>query len=108
MEIFELVKAKGNTPPVLDSKDVLERPREMLILLCEAIGIEFQEAMLSWRAGQHETDGIWGKYWYKSVEKSTGFQPYAAKHEVLPPHLTNLYNKCVTCYQDLYKYRLGA
>lgn len=108
VEIFERVKAQGCTPPVLDSKDILERPREMLTLLCEAIGVEFQEAMLSWRAGPHETDGIWGKYWYESVEKSTNFQPYVAKHETLPPNLTELYNHCESYYQELYKYRLGA
>ncbi len=108
LEIFERVKAQGCLPPVLDSRDVLERPREMLEFLCEAIGAEFQEEMLSWSAGPHETDGIWAKYWYEAVEKSTGFKPYAAKHETLPPQLTDLYNKCVTYYQDLYKYRLGA
>lgn len=108
VEIFERVKAQGCTPPVLDSKDVLERPGETLRLLCESIGVEFQEAMLSWRAGAHETDGIWGKYWYEAVEKSTGFQSYAAKYEIVPPHLTELYNKCATYYQELYKYRLGA
>ena len=108
VEIFERVKAQGCVPPVLDSKDVLERPREMLKLLCEAIGVEFQEAMLSWREGPHETDGIWGKYWYEAVEKSTGFQPYADKYEIVPPHMTDLYNECATYYQELYKYRLGA
>lgn len=107
MEIFELVKAKGNTPPVLDSKDVLERPREMLTLLCETIGVEFQETMLSWQAGPRQTDGIWGKYWYEAVEKSTGFQPYTAKHEIVPLQLTDLYNKCETYYEVLYNYRLG-
>lgn len=108
VEIFERIKTQGCTPAVLDSKDVLERPHEMLTLFCEAIGIEFQDVMLSWQAGPRDTDGIWSKYWYEAVEKSTGFQPYSAKHESVPPHLTELYNKCATYYQELYKYRLGA
>jgi len=107
LEIFELVKAQGNTPPVLDSKDVLEKPGEMLALLCDAISVEFQEAMLSWQAGPRETDGIWAKHWYETVEKSTGFQPYRPKSELIPGNLKDLHKQCLQIYQQLAEHRLG-
>ena len=35
--------------------------------------------MLSWPAKPREEDGIWAKYWYHSLHKSTGFLPYRPK-----------------------------
>src|SRR5207253_924875 len=51
-------------PPVVDAKDVLEIPARTLRSLCDAIGVEFDNAMLSWPPGLRETDGIWAKYGY--------------------------------------------
>src|SRR5207248_8392823 len=40
-EIFDFVRARTNAvPPVIDAKDVLENPEQMLRLLCEAVGVE--------------------------------------------------------------------
>ncbi len=51
-EIFDLVRQRtGRIPPVVDARDVLENPRRVLGLLCEALGVEFTEAMLSWPPG---------------------------------------------------------
>src|SRR5947207_706984 len=48
-EIFDWVTShSGQTPPVLDGADVLKDPRRMLGLLCDAVDVEFQAAMLSW------------------------------------------------------------
>src|SRR5947207_1702707 len=48
-EIFDLVIAGTNSvPPVVDAKDVLQDPQRVLGLLCEAVGVEFSKAMLSW------------------------------------------------------------
>ena len=58
---------------MIDARDVLENPRRILGLLCDAVGVEFSEAMLSWPPGLRETDGIWAKHWYAEVETSTGF-----------------------------------
>src|SRR4051812_25368611 len=49
-EIFSWVKSHaGRIPPVLDAADVLRDPRRILGMLCDAVGVPFQEAMLSWR-----------------------------------------------------------
>ena len=107
IEIFEWVrKTTGNVPPVLDAADILRDPRRMIGLLCESIGVEFQEAMLSWPPGPRQTDGVWAKYWYTEVEKSTGFRPYQGRQIELPERLEPLYAECLEDYEILYAQRL--
>ncbi len=106
VEIFEQVNETGCTPPVLDARDVLEDPRRTLTLLCDALGVAFSEAMLSWPPGRRATDGIWAKHWYQAVESSTGFIPYAAPREPLPQGLCGLHRECMGYYEKLYARRL--
>ncbi len=109
VEIFEWVRARtGKVPPVVDSRDILENPRGMLSALCEALGVEFTDAMLSWPPGRRATDGVWAPYWYDSVEKTTTFQPYTAKDEPVPAHLSNLLDVCQAHYDTLAAHRLRA
>src|SRR3954447_19700588 len=49
-EIFDVVSAH-TAPPVIDAHDVQEDPARTLRLLCDAIGVEFTDAMLSWPVG---------------------------------------------------------
>ncbi len=106
-EIFHWVcEQTGKIAPVIDAKDVLQNPERLLRLLCNAVGVEFDDAMLSWPPGLRETDGIWAKYWYDEVAKSTSFQPYRPKHEVLPDRLSKLHDRCRECYERLYQHRL--
>ena len=58
---------------VIDSGDIREDPEEMLHLLCDVIGLDFDPAMLGWQAGPRAEDGIWAKHWYNAVHASTGF-----------------------------------
>ena len=109
VEIFERVRGHtGAVPPVLDARDVLEHPRELLSGLCAAVGVPFSEAMLSWPAGPRETDGVWAKHWYASVEASTGFVPYRPKPDCVPERLEALHEKCRTIYDGLHVHRLTA
>ena len=106
-EIFEFVQARVNSvPPVVDAKDVLENPERMLRLLCDAIGIEFDKAMLSWPPGLRETDGIWAKHWYDAVARSTSFEPYQPRAGDVPESLREVYEGCRECYEKLYAHRL--
>ena len=106
-EIFQWVRGRtGTAPPVIDARDVLENPKRILELLCDAVGIEFSESMLSWPSGLRSTDGIWAKHWYGAVARSTGFQPYRAKHNEVPARLREIYDRCRECYERLYEYRL--
>ena len=111
-EIFDLVAAArcavrgSGIPPVIDAKDVLEDPRKTLCLLCDAIRIEFDEAMLSWPPGGRDTDGVWAKHWYGTVARSTSFAPYKPKNEPVPERLRDVYEKCREWYERLYQHRL--
>ena len=106
-EIFDCVRTQRSAvPPVIDAKDVLQNPERILRLLCEAIGVEFSESMLSWPSGFRETDGMWGKHWYGEVAKTTSFQPYRPRHYELPETLRELCERCRDCYEKLYQHRL--
>ena len=90
LEVLEFLQKLGQTPPVLDSRLVLENPRGVLTQLCAQIGIQFDEKMLCWEPGARPEDGSWARYWYDSVHKSTGFQPYRPKTAPFPSHLEPL------------------
>lgn len=105
--IFDFVRERTKlVPAVVDARDVLENPERILRLLCDAVGVEFTESMLSWPPGLRETDGIWAKYWYDEVARSTSFQPYRPRHDQVPPHLRDIHERCRECYDRLYEYRL--
>ncbi len=108
LEIFDLVRSRtGRTPAVLDSRDVLENPRRMLGLLCEAVGVSFSERMLIWPPGRRTTDGVWAKHWYQNVERSTGFAPYRSNGLAIPDALRPVAEACEPYYQRLHEFRLG-
>jgi Sulfotransferase domain len=101
----EIFSAFGG--PVIDSADILRDPRAALEALCDALGIGFTEAMLSWPAGPRDTDGVWAPYWYDSVWRSTGFGPYRQPaRDELPPELANLAAQCQPFYEQLAAHRL--
>jgi hypothetical protein len=105
-EIFDWVRARtGAAPPVVDARDMLENPRRTLGLLCDAVGVEFSDPMLSWSPGLRATDGIWAKYWYGEVARSTAFQPYCPRHANVPVHLQEIHDRCRESYQRLYECR---
>ena len=99
-------RSAASLPIVIDARDVLENPRKILEFLCDAVGVEFDEAMLSWPPGLRETDGIWAKYWYNEVVRSTSFQPYRPRKGVVPDRLREIYEQCRECYERLYEFRL--
>ena len=107
LEIFTWVRSRtGRTPPVVDSRDVLENPARVLHLLCDSLELDFTDAMLAWPPGPRDTDGVWAKYWYDAVLKSTTFQPYKPKDDAVPDHLTGLLRQAEEIYRQLYDYRL--
>ena len=106
-EIFEYVQnMTGEIPPIIDSKDVLMNPRKVLSKFCDRIGVQFSEEMLSWPRGARDTDGNWGKYWYKNVMNSTGFNEYKPKTEDVPERYEELYLECHSLYEKLYRLRI--
>jgi Sulfotransferase domain len=92
--------------PVVDSRDILQSPEATLRALCEALGVPFDEAMLSWPPGPRASDGVWAPYWYDSARRSTGFMPYRPPAEPLPPRLAPLLRRCMPYYAQLHARRI--
>lgn len=93
---------------VLDSNEILKAPQKVLTELCEALDISFDKAMLQWPAGPKKEDGIWAKYWYDNVHKSTGFEMQKTSSRTLPQYLESLYNESKKYYDLLYQHSLKA
>lgn len=105
--IFERVREReGATPPVIDSDDLLRNPRAMIVALCRQLSVPFDEAMLSWEPGPRSSDGIWSKYWYDSVERSTGFEPWERREINLEGRLRALADECDPYYRTLAAHRI--
>lgn len=101
VELLQYLQQAGQQPPVLDARQVLLDPAGVLTQLCEQIGIDFDPAMLSWPAGPRPEDGVWAKYWYERVHKSTGFQPYHKKNKPFPESLEPLLAECLPYYNQI-------
>lgn len=106
LELFEFLQNRGEEPIVLQSEKVLKDPEDTLKKLCKAIGIPFEEEMLSWERGTRPEDGVWAKYWYQNVHNSTGFKPYQPKTEPFPERLKPLLADCLPIYEELCKYSI--
>jgi hypothetical protein len=108
-ELFSWITARtGRAPPVIDARDVLERPEPTLRRLCEATGVAFSERMLAWPAGPRESDGVWGRHWYGRVWRTTGFLPYRPMTASLPERLEALVEEAMPHYQRLRAHRIVA
>ena len=92
--------------PVVDARRVLEDPAATLRRLCEALGVPFDPAMLSWPAGPRASDGVWAPHWYARVQASTGFAPYAPPSDPVPGRLLALLDRCRPYYDALAPYAL--
>ena len=108
-EIFDWVREHSPAvPPVVDAGDVLQSPERILRFLCQAVGVEFDPAMLKWPPGLRNTDGVWAKHWYGEVARSTSFQPYKPKVVQVSKHLSKIHEQCRECYEHLRQFRLGG
>ncbi|WP_040279927.1 sulfotransferase-like domain-containing protein [Psychroserpens damuponensis] len=106
MDLIEEFKKQNIDFVVLDSKNVLLNPEGVLRQLCEHIGILYDENMLKWIPSQRKEDGVWAKYWYDNVHKSSGFVKYKPKSEPFPKHLIPLLQESLPYYNELQKLAL--
>jgi hypothetical protein len=98
----------GTAPPVIDANDVLADPEGVLSKLCEALGIAWDPAMLSWPRGRQDSDGPWAPHWYGAVEQSTGFGAPETGPIMLPPEAQQLAERCRPYYARLAAHRIGG
>ena len=106
-ELFAQVREmSAEIPLVIDSREFLLDPETMLRAICDRLGIEFLPQMLSWPSGARDSDGVWARYWYDSVWKSTGFAPYRERPYALCEKDREIASQARPYYEDLYRYRL--
>ncbi|KJZ19399.1 sulfotransferase-like domain-containing protein [Loktanella sp. S4079] len=91
---------------VIDSADIRENPEKMLTKLCQAIGLEFDPAMLSWEKGARAEDGIWASHWYNAVHQSTGFASAEGPLPELEGDAASLCAKALPYYEKMARQKL--
>jgi hypothetical protein len=106
--ILDSILARGDKPIVLDVRELLLDPPDVLRRVCSGLGIPFDKAMLSWPAGPEPEDGVWAEHWYHNVHASTGFAPYEPREGPCPAHLKPLLEECLPLYERLRDYAIGA
>jgi Sulfotransferase domain len=106
VELFDRLADLGEQPPVIDASDFLRSPEAYLRWLCDWLGIEFTERMLSWPPGPRDTDGVWAPHWYAAVERSTGFEPWRLREVHLHGEPLRIADESVADYERLAAHRL--
>ncbi|XP_048136240.1 branched-chain-amino-acid aminotransferase-like protein 1 [Rhodamnia argentea] len=101
VSIYNELCELGNPPAVIDVADLQQDPEATLHGLCEDLDIPFQAAMLKWEAGPKPIDGIWAPWWYKSVRKSTCFDPPEKYPSQFPMSLYYLLEQSLPFYNLL-------
>ncbi|WP_138468859.1 HAD family hydrolase [Poseidonocella sp. HB161398] len=107
-EIFEEIRASGQTPVVIDSHDIRADPAGMMAALCDALGIPRDPGMIRWPAGGHADDGVWAAHWYDAVHRSTGFAGAEGPLPALPADLQAVCDAALPYYDALKPLALKA
>jgi len=113
--LFErLAERDGKTPVVIDSDDLLEDPPRMVRAYCDAIGIPYIGAALSWEPGARD-EVLWydgnDEIWHASLRDSDGLKAQPRKTvEVsdLPVELRTHYAVFHEHYRTLHAHRIGV
>ena len=111
--LFDLLTERiGESPPVIDSDDLLEDPETMVEVYCQAIGAPFIREALSWEPGARD-EVLWydgnDNIWHGSLRDSDGLKPIPRKFvdpAGLPDNLSGPYETFMGCYQALHQHRL--
>ena len=111
-ELFDrLCDRDGSPPVVIDSDDLLERPRNIVEAYCDAVGIPFIEDALSWDPGER-TEVSWydGGSWHANLRASDGLKPQprrAADISDAPDRIRLIHDAVLPHYEHLHSFRLS-
>jgi hypothetical protein len=100
-ELFLFLKKSNKTPVVIDSDELLKNPENYLKKLCSVLDIPFSEAMLSWKKGGIQEDGVWAAHWYRNVHNSEGFSVQKSSSQPLPDTMKPLLEEAMPYYETL-------
>ncbi len=107
LSMFQQASAiEAQTPLVVDSTDILRDPPAMMAALCAALGLDWNEDMLSWPPGARPEDGVWAPHWYDAVWRSTGFGPPPGERQDVAAELRGIYDDALEIYETLAAHRL--
>ena len=102
----------GETPPVIDSDDLLENPQGIVEAYCNAVKIPFIPEALSWEPGKRdEVSWYDGGSWHANLRDSDGLKPQPRRYidiSEASDHVKEIYETCLPHYQHLYQHRLVA
>ena len=102
----------GEAPPVIDSDDLLENPQAIVEAYCNAVGIPFIEAALSWEPGDRdEVSWYDGGSWHANLRYSSGLRPQPRNYIDIaeaPDRVREIYDLVMPHYLHLHGHRLTA
>jgi len=105
--IFKRVIDLNQNLIVINAKDLLNNPTNILQKLCNKLNISYDNKMLNWPKGPRDSDGIWSKFWYGSVNQSSGFEIHKNQEFKIPSKYTDIYKECLEIYSELNSYSLN-
>ena len=106
--LLSYLREHGTLKAVVDARELLLNPPAVLEELCRLLELPFDDAMLRWEAGPRPEDGVWAPWWYATVHRSTGFQPYQEETINLQPPLEALAGQCRPYYEMMLEYAIKA
>lgn len=108
-ELFEREAQRlGHAPVVIDGDDVLHNPPAAIAALCDAIGISYDPAMLSWAPGRKPEDGAWAPHWYDAVWRSTGFAAPSGPPPRVADGLAPICEQALRLYEQMAGFKIVA
>jgi len=107
-DIYNKLLDQGAEVIVVDSNELLKDPTKVLNLICAELNIPFDSAMIKWSAGARKEDGVWAKYWYENVHRSTGWEKQRKKDRILPEHLVQLCGEANVYYEKMFDQSIKA
>ena len=111
-DLFKVVQqCKDRNPVIIDADDMLMNPRGIMEHYCSAVGLPFEESMLTWTPGVIK-DWTYNfplyQVWHGTAMMSSGFmKPRETKPEFnLSKEAADAIEKALPFYDYMYAYRI--
>jgi hypothetical protein len=107
----DAVTRAGDPLVVIDADELCADPAGVVRAWCEAMGLSFVEAALTWSPGMRPEWELWAD-WHESSALATGFRPPSGTLPRPPgpdePRLRSVHERALPVYERLRAVRLGA
>jgi hypothetical protein len=107
----DAVTQAGAPLVVIDADELCADPARVVRAWCDAMGLPFVEAALTWSPGMRPEWELWSD-WHESSARATGFRPPKGSSPRPPgadePRLRAVYERALPVYERLRSERLGA